>query len=426
MSARPDTHGTVAAAAVTPAADGRWRRVSRAAVVAGLRLLSVVAGLAYVKYYTNALSIEQVGTFFYLGTLSYLLNALVFVPVDSYMQARLSRMDALPLPALRRLAGVTLLAGLAACLLLSLPFVAAGQLVWADTPLLYGLAALLYLCSSVRNLLNIRGQATFAAGMVVLESAGRLIAFMLASAWTTPSAQTLLASSIAALAVELVILLWQARRSLPLSPDRTSLDTPAHIVRTAGALSGGAASNTVQLQAYRVLFPAAGHPHTSAALGVTSNIGAVAMSACAQVFSQLFLPRLYQTRGASIGQYVAWSLGMAAAVLAVGLSLSEFLVRHLTQPAYIPYAAAIGVGIVIEAGNLVVGAYGIFLTLHGRAGALFRFQLAGAVFSLTGCLLLLTRAPESPLLVGVVVAASQLLVAPALGFYVHRLQRQSP
>jgi hypothetical protein len=82
------------------------------------------------------------------------------------------------------------------------------------------------------------------------------------------------------------------------------------------------------------------------------------------------------------------------------------------------------VGIVVEAGNLVVGAYAVFLTLHGRAGALFRFQLAGAVFSLAGCLLLLAHAPGSPLLVGAVVAASQLLVTPALGFYVNRLQRQ--
>ena len=84
-----------------------WRHVGRAAVVAGLRLLSVIAGLAYVKYYTNALSVEEVGTFFYLGTLSYLLNAMLFVPVDSFMQARLSHSVNLPTPALSRLFALT-------------------------------------------------------------------------------------------------------------------------------------------------------------------------------------------------------------------------------------------------------------------------------------------------------------------------------
>lgn len=402
-----------------------WRRVSHAVVVAGLRLLSVVAGLAYVKYYTNALSVEQVGSFFYLGTMSYLLNALVFVPVDSYMQARLSRCEGLPAVALGRLVTVTLIAGLGACGLLGIPFIMAGQLVVNDLPLLYGLAALLYLCSSIRNLLNIRGQASFAASMVVLEACGRLLAFVAVCHWVAPSARTLLASSIVALATELVILVLQARRSLPFTDDRAPLDPPGQIIRTAGALSGSAASNTVQLQAYRLLFPAAGYAPTSAALGVTSNIGAVAMSACAQVFSQLFLPRLYQSGGSLIGRYVGWSLGMAGAVLVIGMSLSDMLVRHLTQAAYTPYAAAIGVGIIVEAGNLVIGAYGVYLTLHGKAGMLFRFQFAGAILSLGGCLVLLNLAPDSPLLVGAVVAASQLLITPALGFYVHRLQRQT-
>ena len=60
-------------------------------VVVAIRLLSIAAGLALVKSYTGELSIAEVGRFFYLSTLSYALNALVFVPVDFYMQARLAR-----------------------------------------------------------------------------------------------------------------------------------------------------------------------------------------------------------------------------------------------------------------------------------------------------------------------------------------------
>jgi O-antigen/teichoic acid export membrane protein len=410
------------AAAGTPTA--RRRGIGRAVVVAGLRLLSVLAGLAYVKYYTNALSVDQVGAFFYLGTLSYALNALVFVPVDSYMQARLSSLKDLPWRAVARLVGATLLIALAGCVILSAPFVAMNQLSAQDVPLLYGLAALLYICTSLRNLLNIRGQATFAAGMIVLESVARLLAFILAAATLGASARILLLSSIAALAAECLLLLWQARRSLPLSRTWDSLDRPSHILRTATALAGSAASNTVQLQAYRVLFPAAGHASTVAALGVTANIGGVAMSACAQVFSQLLLPRLYQSRGASIGQYAAWGAVVSMCLLAVSLPMSEFLVRHLTHPEYVPYASAVGIGIIIEACNMLIGAYGVYLTLHGRTGMLFRFQFAGAVLSLTGCLVLVVRAPNAPMALGMVVAASQLLIVPALAYYVHTLRRQ--
>lgn len=99
--------------------------------------------------------------------------------------------------------------------------------------------------------------------------------------------------------------------------------------------------------------------------------------------------------------------------------------RHLTHAEYVPYAGAIGVGIVIEACNMVIGAYSVYLTLHGRAGVLFLFQLGGAVLSLTGCLALLFQAPASPFALGLVVAVSQLAVTPALAFYVHRLLRRN-
>ena len=402
----------------------RLRGAGRIAIVAGLRLLSVIAGLAYVKYYTTALSLDEVGRFFYLGTLSYVLNALVFVPIDSYMQARLSGLEALPWRALARLVGATLLAALVGGVALGAPFVAMGLLAAPDLPLLYALAALLYLCSSLRNLLNIRGQATFAASMILLEAVARLLAFML-FAWSLgASARTLLLSAIAALAAELAVLVWQARRTLPLSQATGALDLPANVLRTASALAGGAASNTVQLQAYRVLFPATGYASTAATLGVTANIGAAAMSACAQVFSQLFLPRLYQSQGASIGRYVAWGTAVALGLLVLALPMSEFLVRHLTTPEYIPYAPAIGIGIVIEACNMLIGAYGVFLTLRGCVRALFLYQLAGAIASLGGSLWLLSSMPQSPVMLGLVVAGSQLLVTLALSVHVHRLTRQ--
>lgn len=396
----------------------------RAAAVTGLRLLSILVGLAYVKYYTNALSVDQVGAFFYLGTLSYLLNALVFVPVDSYMQSRLSSIGELPWRTIEHLVGVTLLIGLGVCVFLSAPFVALNLLTVSDVPLLYGLASLLYLCTSLRNLLNIRGQAIFSAGMIVLESTARLLAFIFAVATLGASARTLLMSSIVALAAEFMLLLWQARRSLQLSPAEERLDHPAQILRTVTTLAGGALSNTVQLQAYRVLFPAAGHAGTVATLGVTANIGGVAMSACAQVFSQLFLPRLYQSRGASIGQYAGWAAAVGVGLLAVAMPMSDFLVRYLTNAEYVPYASAVGIGIVIEACNLLIGAYGVYLTIHGRTGALFHFQLAGAVLSLAGCIGLLAMAPNNPWALGIVVAVSQLLVTSALAYYVHTIRRQ--
>ena len=133
---------------------------SKLAIV-GLRVLSVGTGLAYVKAYTGQLTVDEVGAFFYLSTLSYALNALVFLPIDSYMQARIAGLEAVPGPAVRRLIVATLGAGLAACAIVSAPFVWFHKLQLADLPWLYAVAALLYLCTSLRNLLNIRGSSVF-------------------------------------------------------------------------------------------------------------------------------------------------------------------------------------------------------------------------------------------------------------------------
>lgn len=393
-------------------------------VVVGLRLFSILLGLTYIKYYTNALSVDQVGVFFYLGTLSYLLNALVFLPVDSYMQSRLSSIGVLPWRTIEQLVGVTLLIGLGVCVFFSVPFVILNKLSVLDIPLLYGLASLLYLCTSLRNLLNIRGQAIFSAGMIFLESTARLIAFIFTVAILGASARTLILSSIIALAIEFILLLWQTHRSLQQSTIEERLDHPLKILRTASTLAGGALSNTAQLQAYRILFPAAGYATTVATLGVTANIGGVAMSTFAQVYSQLFLPRLYQSRGASIGQYVGWGTAMGAGLLAVALPMSNFLVRNLTHAEYVPYASAVGIGIVIEACNMLIGAFCVYLTINGRTGSLFLFQFVGAALSLTGCIGLLGIAPNNPLALGMVVAISQLLVTSAIAYYIYLLRRQ--
>src|SRR4051794_8359879 len=50
--------------------------MSTSAVIV-LRVSSIAAGLVYIKLYTHLLTPEEVGVFFYLTALSYVLNALV-------------------------------------------------------------------------------------------------------------------------------------------------------------------------------------------------------------------------------------------------------------------------------------------------------------------------------------------------------------
>ena len=397
-----------------------YERIRSNIAIVALRVFSLVAGLAYVKAYTGDLSIDEVGAFFYVSTLSYTLNALIFLPVDFYMQARIAEFESVPGAATRRLILATLGAGLACCGLVMAPFVYLHKLQLLDLPWIFAVAALLYLCTTLRNLLNIRGSSVFVSTMLLMESAGRLFAFLAMAPLLGPTARTLMISSAAALALEFAVILWQCRRRLHFAAEPSRLDSPISVARTAVSLSGGAISNTVQLQTYRVIYPLVGLNLSSGLYGVVANVGASAMAACASVYSQIELPKLYQTQGRSIGSFVKLAIALSFAVLVVSMALHSFLIGHLTQQKYLPYAMAIGFGVIVEACNLVIGGFGVYLMFFRRTTAMFNLHLLGAALSVVGCFASIRWYPQSPMLIGVVVAGSQLLITPLMGLIVWR------
>lgn len=416
--------GGVSASVPLARADRRARFGSSLAVVA-IRLLSIGFGLGYVKAYTGALSTAEVGTFFYLSTLSYVLNALIFVPVDFYMQARLARREELPVAAMRKLVLQVLSLAFAACVVLSAPLLWLDKLRLADIPALYAVAALLYLCTTLRGLLNNRGKTVFASSMLLLEAVGRLAAFLAAAAVLGASARTLMVSSAVALAFELLILLWQVRRQLPLTGGTEVLDTSRAILRTVLPMSGSAICNALQLQTYRVAYPLAGLGAVSGIFGVVSNVGTAGMGACASVFSQLYIPQLYQSAGASIRRYVGHALLLSGGVLVVAMAAAPLLVRLLTKQQYQAYALAIGFGVIVEACNLIIGGYVVLLSIEQRTGLLLKFNVAAALLSVSGCMASIALAPSNPYLIGVSIAGSQLLMTALLIFFARRRSSES-
>ncbi len=413
----PESTRTVRVSSTTlPGPAGATATLGRVGANAGvvtIRLLSVAAGLAYVKAYTHALSTSEVGLFFYLSTLSYAINALVFVPVDFYMQARLASLAAVPTRAIANLVFRVLAVGLGICVVASLPLIQLGNLRWGDLPVMYAVASLLYLCSTLRNLLNNRGRTVFVSAMLLLESTGRLAAFVGLAALLDASARTLMMSSALGLAFELALILLAMRR-LARSAEPQRLDDGRTILRTAAPIAGAAVCNAVQLQGYRVAYPLAHHTATSGLFGVVSNIGAAAMSAAGSIYSQLQTPRLYASQGRYVRRFALLASALACVLLVAALLTAHLLVSTLTGPQYLPYAYAVGFGIVTEACNLIAGGYTIALSMTGRTALLFKLNLLAAAVSAAGCCASLLLRPGEPMLIGASLAGSQLLMTLAL------------
>jgi hypothetical protein len=293
---------------------------------------------------------------------------------------------------------------------LSAPLIWLGKLGVADLPGLYAVAALLYLCSSLRNLLNNRGSHLFVSSMLLLESTGRMLTFLAMAAVFGATARMLMVSSALALGIEFALILSQARRRLQLSNSAVPFDSAATIFHVAMPISGSAVCNALQVQAYRVAYPLAGFGAVSGVFGVVSNIGTAGMGACSAIFSQLYLPQLYQSAGASIRRYVSHALLLSSGVLAFSMAIAPLLVELLTKQQYRPYAFAIGFGVVAEACNLVIGGYVVLLSIEKRTRQLLYFNLFAATLSVAACAGALLYAPNNPYLIGFSIAGSQLLM----------------
>lgn len=392
-------------------------------LLAVLRMVAITIGLLYVKVYTNHLDPQALGLFFYLATLSYLLNALLFVPFDFYLQAYCARLEGrLPRTSLARMVGGVLIAALGLILAIGGVLVVLGKLEIIDIGSLYAVAVLLFGCTSLRNLLNNRGYRRTVATALVFEAIGRVCAFLLLTMMMKPSGRMLFVSTAAALLIELVLLAGFAALCLPWT--RNALTSPqSPLIATTAPVSVAAACNLVQTQAYRTIYPWADASASAAMFAVVANVGSAGMAAVGQVFSQILLPRVYQSDGAYARRYIAY-----AAVLTVGISMIAWLiaptlVAFITSPRYSAHAELIVFGVLTEGANVVMTAITAKSVLKGNTRRLMRWNIAGAVTGAVGYVLALMVASSSPAAIGIALLFSQAVVLGGMAIDSHKARQ---
>lgn len=404
----------------------RLRRNPRALADIGLlsilRVVAIAIGLVYVKIYTNRLTAADLGIFFYLGTLSYLLNALLFVPFDFYIQTYCARAgEDLPVRTLLRLTGGVLAAGLALVSVIGGILILANQLTLPDAVSLYVIAALLFACISLRNLLNNRGHRRVVAAALVFEAAGRVGAFFVLALFFAPSGRTLFVSAGGALSLELLALIVYAGRNLSWRGDAGQGRVQSIVAATA-PVSVSAACNLVQLQSYRTLYPWAGTPVPAATFAVVANVGSAGMAAVGQIFAQVLLPRIYQTNGAYVWTYIRLAALLTAAVSIFAWFAAPILVALITSPTYGAYAGLMVFGVLMEGANVIVAAITAGAMLADDTRRLMLWNIAGAVTGAAGYAVALTVAPANPAAIGIALLLSQVVV---LGGLIVGVRRQA-
>lgn len=387
-----------------------------------VRFSSLFIQLGYIKVYTHFLSLPQLGIFFYLSTISYFMNSIIFVPVDYYQQAHIPADPAAPIP-FKYMVSLNLRAIFAAAIIGVAVFIYSlfdKNISLYEVILTVVLSVLLYLCTSLRALLNNRSHGIFVVFMLMIEASLKLVLFFALISGDQASADMLILSNVAALACEFLFIAYFFCIYEKFDFSATDKASNRELVRFSYPISISAGCNWMQLQGYRLVYVWFGHPDIAGLYATVSNIGSVGMAAGGQIYSQLFQPRIYQSRGLFIKKYLIMAFSISVAAMVSYAVLGPFILGLLTKGDFKIYYKLMLFGVVVEACNLMIGAITAFSGLLKRTNVLIKANLIGVFISVSVVALALYFAASNPYLIGTSVAASQVVILLFLLSFVRR------
>lgn len=384
-----------------------------------LRLLTVACTLTQSIVLARTLSVADIGFYYLLATLAYVGSAAVFVGADTNLQRRvanLARDSLLPSgAALVRYAASTSLLGLLLVAVVSASF---SEISGVTSPAFVTIACCAISISTYgvnlyRNILLVSNRVVRSSVMTACDATAKLAAVCLAASFASNvgAVELTIAAAMGSTTALLALMLFGRVKDIrwttsPLLPEKLS----NQLVRIL-PVSGSGLLNWAQTLGYRPLLAWLQVPmETVGTVALLVGLGSTAAMSCFAVVSQMHVPQLYASQGRDVRRY--WGLTIVVALaLALCAWPAGWLFLELTgKQVLLPYVGLVSVGVLLEAGNALVG-----IALH-RANAagnsLWRLPLASGVACATTLVILLCLAPiqTSAWLVAAALAAGQLLV----------------
>lgn len=386
--------------------------INRNASLAGLRILAIVGQVILVKLFTHYLSPAQLGNYYFFLTLSYSLNALLFVPVDYFQQAEVFRLHSSgrSLQSILRLNCHMLLWVTAASLCTCAVAAIVRPTLLEATTAAITLSASLYFSTAIKNFLNNRDDQLLVVAMLVAEVPVRIAVFLALLKMGLLNALTPLWATTASFVIVASPALLRVRKHwLTFSGPHEELHW-GKILRFGSPISFASILNWLQLQGYRLVLVPMGYVEAVGLFAATSAIGTRGMNAAATVYQQIYLPKIYQSRGYYLKTYLR---GLGFVILLVSLVGALFriqLTALLTNHQFVPYAWAILYGVLVEAGNFVIAGLVVRLTLDDNTMAQVKANVIAVLFVPIAFALLFAFHLLTPVTIGIPLLIAQVIV----------------
>ena len=353
--------------------------MGKISLIAVIRILAIVGQIAFIKIYTHYLSPTELGLFFFYTTVSYFLNALLFVPIDYFQQAEVFNLErsgnslygiiSLNLRLLSSIAFLSVVVSVGIAIF-HIAFLSAFSVIIVSS-------IFLYVSTAAKNFLNNQGDQSFVVLMQVAEVPIKVLIFLwLVRQQVTGPLSPIIATTGALLIVALICYQRMHRYQSRFHGAAKHVGI-RNVIQFCSPISIGAILNWLQLQGYRLVLVPLGYTADIGLFATVAGIGQTGMNAAGIVYRQIYEPRIYQTAGKYLRTYLKGAAAAILFVLIVGLGLRTQIIGLVTNKLFVAYAWVIGYGILTSAGNLLIGSLVIQLSIDDNTALQIKAHIYG-------------------------------------------------
>ncbi len=381
-------------------------------LIALARAIVIACQFVNIKLFTNYLTASQIGLYFFFLTISYFCNALIFIPVDYYQQANLKKTiddtgGIFPLLTFNlMLIGyffIALIPIVVIVLLTASQFLS--HVILAAT-----LAVALYATQALRNTLNNLDYKAAVSFNFVQEAVLKIITFILLVKYFEPNELLLMISWLVALIVSVITLFINAKKNRLFVCVKKQPVQAKEVFNFAYPITVGAIANWIQTQGYRLILVPLGYVEILGIFATVTSIGSAGMGAVSTIFSQAFSPKIYKSGGGYTGEYLKNALATIAVIILGCLIFGHLIVKIATNHKYEPYWGILIIGVLIEAGNFLIGAFSIHVSLVGRTKQMMMSSFWGVLILFLSFALIYMASTINVFSIGIPLVLAQLAV----------------
>lgn len=331
----------------------------RSLIVTIARVCVVILQLFYIKTYTNILPANELGQYAFWLTVSYFFNALLLVPIDNYIQTRLHdwKNSGVSLKGAIALNTKVLILCFSSAIIIATATLTFNNYLTSLAifgALVYGLV--LHVSNVLRNTTNNLNYTTLASAFLIVDGVLKIAALQIVSKITIVNGAVLILSATVSTLISSVLCFHLMVKKGVFYKGRRENVCIKNVYLFCYPISISAMLNWLQLQGYRLVLVPMGYGEAVGIYSTIASIGSAAMSSVGSIYSQLKMPTIYQTKGGSLIRYAKYAIILIAMMTFSLWLTSDLIVSLLTKSVLAEYSKVIVFGVLVEGGNVILGA----------------------------------------------------------------------